>query len=164
MNKVMNPDIIRESFIETGMYNPISKSYDLNKIMDKHKVKMTEDERLHFVETIPKLAKVIADKGEFNEAALTRVGLPTTTVKDNKTLIQKRTVFLTNKYIVQKELQKISDKNEAKEASLLKTSKKRKTPAKKKACSRKKTHKSMNLSDYSSEEMSSDESDVDYML
>ena len=37
---------------------------------------MTEDERLHFVETIPKLAKVIADKGELNEAALTRVGLP----------------------------------------------------------------------------------------
>ena len=25
MNKVMNPDIIRELFIETGMYNPISK-------------------------------------------------------------------------------------------------------------------------------------------
>ena len=111
------------------MYNPISKSYDLNKIMDKHKVKMTEDERLHFVETIPNLAK---DKGELNEAALTRVGLPTTTVKDNKTLIQKRTVFLTNKNIVQKELQKISDKNEAKTASLLKTCKKRKTTAKKK--------------------------------
>ena len=25
MNKVMNPDIIRESFIETGMYNPMSQ-------------------------------------------------------------------------------------------------------------------------------------------
>ena len=42
--------------------------------MDKQKVKMTDDERLHFVETIPKLAKVIPDKGELTDVALTRVG------------------------------------------------------------------------------------------
>jgi len=94
----MNPDIIRESFIETGIYNPISISYDLNKTMDKQNVKMKDNERLYFVETIPKLPKVIADKGELTEAALTRIGLPKTTVKGNKTLIKTNNVLNRQKY------------------------------------------------------------------
>jgi hypothetical protein len=57
---------------------------------------MTANENLSFVESIPKLAKIIGDKGQLTEAALTRCGLPETTIKDNKTLIQQRTVFLTN--------------------------------------------------------------------
>ena len=92
MNKVINPDILRESFIETGMYNPVSRSYDLTKIMSKHKVTMSLDETLHFVESISKLAKIIGERGVLTEAALKRAGFPETTVKGNKTLIQQSTI------------------------------------------------------------------------
>ena len=103
INKVINPDIIRESFAETGMYDPSTHTYNLEKMISKHKVPMAADEKLHFVEYIHKLARIIGDKDQLSEAALTRAGLPETKIKDNKTSIQQLTVFLTNPAIVQKE-------------------------------------------------------------
>jgi len=52
------------------------------------------------MESIPKLSKVMSEYGELSEKDLTKVGSPVTTIKDNKTLIQRRTVFLTNEAIV----------------------------------------------------------------
>ena len=68
INKVINPDIIRESFAETGMYDPSTHTYNLEKMISKHKVPMAADEKLHFVESIPKLARIIGDKGQLSEA------------------------------------------------------------------------------------------------
>ena len=61
--------------------------------ISKHKVIINEDEKLHFVETIPRLARVLEDKGQLSETAMTRLGLPESTIKDDKTLIQRRTLF-----------------------------------------------------------------------
>ena len=88
INKVINPDIIRESFTETGMYDPSTHTFNVEKMISKHKVLMEADEKLHFVESIPKMARIIGDKGQqHSKAALTCAGLPKTTIKDNKTFI-----------------------------------------------------------------------------
>ena len=63
MNKVINPDIIRESFKETGMYNPTTRSYDLEKIISKHDVKRSFDEKILLIELIPKLSKMMSKYG-----------------------------------------------------------------------------------------------------
>ena len=102
------------------MYDPSTHTYNLEKMISKHKVPMAADEKLHFVESIPKLARIIGDKGQLSDAALTRAGLPETTIKDNKTLIQQRTVFLTNPAIVQEEKRKADIRNEAKAAATIK--------------------------------------------
>jgi hypothetical protein len=47
--------------------------------MSKHNVTMSIDETLHFVESIPKLAKIIGEIGELTEAALMQTGFPETT-------------------------------------------------------------------------------------
>ena len=162
MNKVMNPDIIRESFIETGMYNPVSRSYDLTKIMSKHKVTMSLDETLHFVESIPKLAKIIGERGELTEATLTRAGFPETTVKDNKTLIQQRTIFLTNRNIVQAEIKKKEAKDEAKAQSSKKVPKKRKMVSPRSSLPRKSSSLLKSYTISSDEDNNSSDSDFDY--
>jgi hypothetical protein len=162
MNKVMNPDIIRESFIETSMYNPVSCSYDLTKIMSKHKVTMSLDETLHFVESIPKLAKIIGERGELTEAALTRAGFPETTVKDNKTLIQQRTIFLTNRNIVQAEIKKKEAKDEAKAQSSKKVPKKRKMVSPRSSLPRKSSSLLKSYTISSDEDNNSSDSDFEY--
>jgi hypothetical protein len=161
INKVINPDIIRESFAETGMYDPSTHTYNLEKMISKHKVPMAADEKLHFVESIPKLARIIGDKGQLSEAALTRAGLPETTIKDNKTLIQQRTVFLTNPAIVQEEKRKADIRNEAKAAATIKANK-RKISSTKKTRPRKSRKLSKSYVNSSDDESSSNYSDSDY--
>jgi hypothetical protein len=63
--------------------------------------------------------------------------LPESTIKDDKTVIQRRTVFLTNPNVVRGEIEKNTTKNKAKEALLQKASKKRKHSGPKKPKPRK---------------------------
>ena len=158
INEVINPDIIRSSFSQTGMYD---QSYDPNKIISKHKVIMNEDEILHFVETITRLERVLEDKGQLSETAMTRPGLPESTIKDDKTLIQRRTVFLTNANVIREEVDKKQAKEKVKAAALLKASKKRKRPVQKSSHKRTYNEKFTKIWENSEEETSSSESDID---
>ena len=74
---------------------------------------------------------MLEDKGQLSETAMTRQGLPESTIKDDKTLIQRRTVFLTNADVVREEVAKKQAKEKVKAAALLKASKKRKRPVQK---------------------------------
>lgn len=64
------------------------------------------------------------EKGELTENDLSIAGLPETTVKDDRTLIQLRTVFLTN--VVQKELSRKKPKKVDESVSSKSNTKKRK--------------------------------------
>jgi len=130
-------------------------------IISEHKVIMNEDEKLHFVETIPRLARVLVDKGQLSETAMTRLGLPESTIKDDKTLIQRRTVFLTNTNVVREKVAKKQAKKKVKATALLKASKKRKQPMQKSSHKRTYNDKFTKIWENSEEETSSSESDMD---
>jgi hypothetical protein len=155
MNKVINPDIIRESFSETGMYNSITRSYDIEKIISKHKVVMTAEEEQNMIASIPKLSKLMSRNGELTERDLSRVGLPETTIKDNKTLIQRRSVFLTHPSVFDKEISRIEPKDTT-------MNKKRKLSTQKEVVSTKSAKKRKIKKDISDTEDDSDESDEDF--
>ena len=61
---------------------------------------MSHEEEVTLIGSIPKLSKIIAERGELKERDLSSVGLPCTTIIDFKTLIQRRTVCLTNGNVV----------------------------------------------------------------
>lgn len=86
---------------------------------------MTNDQELQLISAIPKLSELISQRGELSERELTCAGLPETSCKDNKTLIQRRTVFLTNNHVLQKELLKKQAKKGKESSSTKGVSKKR---------------------------------------
>jgi hypothetical protein len=106
MNQVINPDIIRLSFAETGMYDLNTQSYDLNKIISKFKVNLDPNLQLDLVKAVRKLAKIIGDKGELTEADMNAAGIPPTIEKDHLTLCRRRYVTLTNPHVLKRENEK----------------------------------------------------------
>lgn len=156
INIVINWDIIRQSFSETGIYNPLTKSYDIQKIIDQHRVDMSHDEGVKLIEAISKLSKVINSKGELDERDMTNAGLPATTEKDKKTWIERRTVFLTNPIVVQKEILKKHSKKPQADSS----QKKRKVNTERRAQPSRPVKK-LKIS-YDSSDTELDDSDSDY--
>jgi hypothetical protein len=102
-SKIINHQTIAESFKESGIYDPDRGRYNLETMISKFRTNMTDSEKLQLIEALPKLAKVIGDKGELPEADLTRAGIPETTIKDDKFLNQRRMVFLSNPFVARKE-------------------------------------------------------------
>ena len=106
-------------------------------------------------------ASFIDNKRQLTEAALTRAGLPEKTAKDNKTLIQQRTVFLTNQNISQEEKRKSDIRTISKAVSTLKANKRKLTSTKKTLlCKSRKSSKS-NVNNYD-DDSSLNESDSYY--
>ena len=70
-----------------------SKTSVLETIINQFKINIDPNDKLFLVESIPKLANIIGNKGEISESDLDHAKLPSTTIKDHLSLSYRRTVF-----------------------------------------------------------------------
>ena len=82
---------------------------DANVIFDQfQKANITPEERLHFVDKLPALKKLILQKGEITDGDFDRLGFRQSRVRDGRKLNQRRTVVLTNLKLFKKSAEKSS--------------------------------------------------------
>jgi hypothetical protein len=112
MLKEINPVLIKNSFTESGIYDPMLQGYNINQCMNKFKVDFNDYERFDFVEAIPKLAKKLGEKGELTEKDYDLARLPKTDNKDDKVLNRRRFVILSSINVTQRIQEEIIEKEE----------------------------------------------------
>lgn len=122
MNKSLNVNSIQKSFRETGMFNTETKTYDVDKMISKFKFDRDDYDMLDIVTKLPRMAKIILEKGELSDAEMTEIGIPETTNKDHLVLNRRRTVFITNPNVVIKEQEKLLQKETKKQQKIVRTS------------------------------------------
>jgi hypothetical protein len=101
MENVIKPDLIIKSFQASGMIDPRTGGYDLEKIIQNYKVKLSPEETLDLVEKIPRLANIIGEKGELTEGDMDKVGIERTSNKDGHDITRRRYVTITNPAVLQ---------------------------------------------------------------
>lgn len=101
MNNVVNPELIVKSFKASGLIDPTTGGYDLEKIIKNYKIKITPEEQLEIVQKIPHLAKILGETGELTDADLDRAGFEKSSTKDGKDITRRRYVTITHPNIRQ---------------------------------------------------------------
>jgi hypothetical protein len=106
INKAVTPAMIIQSFVETGMYNDETESYDLSVMIKKFNITLDPDMMLKIASAVPKLSKIIGDKGELTEGDITKAGIPEPTNKDHLVVSRRRYITLTNDSHIENERKK----------------------------------------------------------
>jgi hypothetical protein len=114
LQTTLRSDMIVESFELTGQYDPIMGGCDVEKILGQCSSKFTPEEVTKVWECLPRLKKLMLEKGELDEAdyEMLEIDLPDNVgqrCRDNLKLNSRRFVFLTHPSLIQKEEKKRLD-------------------------------------------------------
>jgi hypothetical protein len=100
LRKSMRPEMIMDSFRETGIY-----PYNLSIILRNCKTVIEDDEAAEIARAIPGLAAILLVKGELTDRDLARAGMRNNmnSFKDGLVVYRRRSVIMTNKQLIQRE-------------------------------------------------------------
>ena len=131
--KTLKASTVKNSFKITGIYDYNTRAYSLEQMLKQCKTQFSAEEEEQLRVYLDQLINIMREQGEITDADMDSIGVPNSTIKDNLVLHRRRSLIMTNKVFIAREIQKHQLKDELVIANQAKKEKRKATTALNKA-------------------------------